>query len=154
MNVLRVLLSFVIVGIFDCANAIPIFQDSSVAQALESAMAALSEGSYGTALNILRSARSSRAMEHAVLPTEVDNLRHFATKRRLMEIASQIVLAYHQANVEQTLSLANEAILIAKEDGVSVPKNILRIKSMTERHYFEPVFYGTPPHRITRKIIA
>ena len=154
MNIPQVLLSFSIVGILGCANAVPIFEGISVAEAISNAKVSMSKSSYRAALSHLRAAKSLAALENAALPSEVDHLRHFATKRRLAEIASDIVFVYHQVNTELTLALADGAILIAKEDGVQVPKDILRIKRRTERHYFEPVFYGVPPYHTTRKIIT
>lgn len=153
MNILRILMTLFIVGILGCANAVPVFQDQTIPFAIESAKSAMLEGSYGAAINFLRSAKSFAAIEHAVLPTEVKQLRHLATTRRIAEISTEIVLAYHQMHVQQTLALADEAILIANEDGVKVPSEILRIKSRTERHYFEPVFYGVPPHLIHRNYL-
>lgn len=154
MNIVRKFALIIAFTIFGCANALPIFEDPPLSLDVESAKSAILQGSYGTAIVFLRSAKDSATLKHITVPSVVEELRHFATKRRLVEIESAIVTAYHQLNVGLTLALADEAILIAKEDDVKVSTEILRIKSRTERHYFEPVFYGIPPHLTPRKIFT
>ena len=154
MNILRRLMLFVALFVFANSYGIPIRQDPPIALSIEFAKTAIIRGSYGDAIVHLRIATLTAKLEHTVLPKEVEQLRHIATKSRSQEISSEIVLAYHQIDVERTLALADEAILISKEDGIRVSDEIMRIKLRTERHYFEPVFYGVPPHLVHRKLIV
>ncbi len=91
---------------------------------VNNAKAATLEGSCGSAINFLRAEKNVAVTEHTALPSTVYKLRHFAAKRRLVEITSEIVLAHQRVNVEQTLSLADEAIL--REFFILLPESSIR----------------------------
>lgn len=99
---------------------------------------------YSEVRRALTRARAIARESGLTLPESTEALGVPSAELRLKEIESEMNVAYHEYIPSIVVALSDEAIALAREDGVYIPDRIMLIVSKMRRGYLEPFYQGRP----------
>ena len=102
------------------------------------------ERRYAEVRRALTRARAIAKGSGLTLPESTQALGVPSAELRLMEIESEMNVAYHEYYPSVVAALGDEAMALANEDGVFISDRIMQIISKMRRGYLEPFYQGRP----------